>query len=259
MSITAIERALVLLKYMASAPNGVGVRDLARSLGLSPGVVQKSLQALVAQGFANQDPVTQHYHLGPAAIQIGLAGLAKLEIRKVARPHLEALAASSGETVFLAIRQDDAAVYVDKALSQSEIRLDAPIGSRRPFNCTAVGKALLAYLPDDEQERLASAGAFFQSTPHSIVDPAQLSAELTQVRLTGIAFDREEYALGAMCLAAPIFNYEGEVIAALTASGPVQRVQAKQDALVGEVLECAQAISQALGYTPAQTLSKVTF
>ncbi len=144
MSITAIERALVLLKYMASSPDGVGVRDVARNLGTSPAVVQKSLQALVAQNFATQDPVTQHYHLGPAAIQVGLAGLAKLEIRKVARPYLETLAFSSGETVFLAIQQEDAAVYVDKVLSLSEIRLDAPIGSRRPFNCHSRRQSLVS-------------------------------------------------------------------------------------------------------------------
>ncbi|MCC7446668.1 MAG: IclR family transcriptional regulator [Anaerolineae bacterium] len=248
MSITAVERALVILKQMAFSANGVGVRELARSLALSPAVVQKSLQALVAQGFAYQDPATQQYHLGAIAIQVGLAGLAKLEIRAVARPYLEALADSTGETVFLGIRQENVAVYVDKVLSRAEIRLDAPIGSRRPFNCTAVGKALLAYMPANELEQLAVSGAFARSTPHSIVDVEALKAEMTQIQAQGVAFDRQEYALGAMCLAAPVRNHEGAVVAAITVTGPVQRIEAAQYTLVQQVIQCASEISMALGY-----------
>ncbi len=248
MSINAVERALIILKQMAFSPDGVSVREMARQLGVSPSVVQKSLQALVVQGFAQQDPVTQHYHLGPVAIQVGLAGLARLEIREVARPYLQTLAESSGETTFLGIRQGNMVVYIEKVLSRAEIRLDVPIGSRRPLNCTAVGKALLAYLPEEEMERLAEEGAFVRSTPNSITDPEQLKREMALVRKRGFAVDREEFASGTMCLAAPVWDYEGNVVASVTMSGPVQRVQPQEEELARQVIECAGAISSALGY-----------
>ncbi len=248
MSIVSVQRALAILKHMAISPNGVSVREAARALGYSPSVVQKSMQALVSQKFAQQDSTTQHYHLGPAALQVGLAGLTKLEIRQVARPHLQELAETSGETALLGIRQGNEAVYVDKVLSSAEIRLDAPIGASRPFNCTAVGKVLLAHSPEGELERLAKKGAFVKTTTNSMTALTQLKLEMAKVRERNLAIDREEFVPGAMCLAAPLRNYDGLVVAAVALAGPVQRVEAAQTQLAKQVIACANAISAALGY-----------
>jgi len=247
-SITSVQRALIILKHMAAASNGVGVRELARTLGYSPAVVQKSIQALVSQGFAQQDSDTERYHLGPAALQVGLAGLARLEIRQVARPYMEKLAATTAETVLLGIRQGDVAIYIDKVRSPVEFRLDPPVGAPRPFNCTAVGKVLLAYLPDAEVERLARQGAFEQATPNSITDLTLLRLELARVRERGLALDLEEYLFGAMCLAAPVRNYDSAVVAAIALAGPAQRMAQAQDELARKLLACANDVSAALGY-----------
>lgn len=253
MSINAVERALIILKQLAYAEGGTGVREMARNLGISPGVVQKSLQALVVQGFAEQDPTTQHYYLGPAAIQVGLAGLAKLEIRQVARPYMEALAERCGETTILGLRQGNIAVYIDKVVSREEMRVDVPIGSRRPLNCTAVGKVILAYLPDEEIERLSHEGVFVNSTPQSITDLSLLKTELAQVRAKGFAFDNGEFTIGMTCLAAPVRDHDGGVIGAITVSGPVQRMDAIEETLSAEVIHCANEISTALGYRQNRT------
>ncbi len=248
MSITSVQRALVILKHMSVAPDGVGVRELARTLGYSPAVVQKSIQALVTQGFAQQDPDTERYHLGPAALQVGLAGLARLEVRQVARPYLEALVESTGETALLGVQRGDGAVYIDKVRSPLEFRLDPPVGSARPFNCTAVGKVLLAYLPDSEVERLAREGAFVRATPNSITDLTLLKLELARVRERGLALDLEEYLSGAMCLAAPVRNNDGVVVAAIALAGPAQRMVQEQEDLARRLLTCSNDISAALGH-----------
>lgn len=248
MSVIAVQRALGILKYMADSPNGASVRETARALGYNPSVVQKSMQALASQDFATQDPITQHYHLGPAALQVGLAGLAKLELRQVARPHMERLTSTTRETTLLGIRQGDHAIYIDKVVSPNEIRLDPPLGASRAFNCTAVGKVMLAYMPEDEIVALAKAGTFTQATANSVTDLTVLKLEMARVRERGVAIDREEFAQGAMCIAAPVRNYDGVVIAAVNVSGPAPRVLSAENEHIKQVIETAKAISAALGY-----------
>ncbi|MCI0478865.1 MAG: IclR family transcriptional regulator [Anaerolineales bacterium] len=233
---------------MATSSNGVSVREAARALGYSPSVVQKSMQALVSQDFAIQDSVTQHYSLGPAALQVGLSGLAKLELRKVAHSHLEQLTEATGETALLGIRHGDHAIYIDKVVSPNDVRLDPPLGAARPFNCTAIGKALLAYLSDGELERLGKSGAFATAEVNSIIDPTMLKLEMARVRERGVAIDREEYAPGAMCIAAPVRNHDGVVVASVSVSGPAPRMQAAENAHIEQVIAAAKAISAALGY-----------
>jgi IclR family KDG regulon transcriptional repressor len=248
MSHIAVERALILLRYIVDNPDGLSIREAGRSLGYSPATVQKLINALNAQGYVVQDKLTERYHLGSEAVQLGLTALSRLEIRRIAHPHLEALSSESGETVFLGIACDNHAIYIDKVVSAQPIRMDAPLGVNRPYNCTAVGKVLLAGLPDEEFERLAAEGAFEQRTARSISEADALRAEIEQVRAQGWARDDEEYISGAGCVAAPVRDHQGQVIAALTVSGPAARIGEKLDRLIVQVKAHATAISEEMGY-----------
>ncbi len=154
--------------------------------------MQKLISALHAQGYVVQDRLTEHYHLGPEAVQLGMTALSRLDVRRAARPHLEALNNERGETVFLAIARDNYVVYIDKVVCDQPIRMDAPLGVNRPYNCTAVGKVLLADLSDERLEQLAAAEIFEQRTEHSITSMEALRAEIEQVRQQGWAQDKEE-------------------------------------------------------------------
>jgi DNA-binding IclR family transcriptional regulator len=250
MSIVAVERAMVILKIVSQSPDGAGVRAVARQLGYSPGVVQKSIQALAAQGFAEQDPTTQAYRLGPEAVKLGLVALARMDLRTAARPVLERLVEATGETCMLGVASGDHAVYVDQVPSPHEVRMNVAVGVSRPFNCTAVGKALLAYRPDEEIVRLYEAGAFREATDNSIRDVAGMREELERVRVDGVSIDAEEYLVGARCVAAPIRDFEGDVVAAVAASGPADRIAGNHDVVIAEVRKAAAEISAALGATP---------
>ena len=243
----AAQRVLVILREIAKAANGIGVRELARGMGQSPSNVQKALQALLDQEFVCQDTESKRYLLGPTALQVGLAGLSRFDVRGIAREHLEALAQETGETAYLGVRHGDEVMYVEKVIGPSEIRVDAPIGARRPFNCTAAGKVLLASLPEQEFRQLAAGGAFVQRTPNSITDPAALAREMVKIREAGVAIDREEFALGVMCVAAPARNHEGATVAAIVLSGPAQRL-GPSDTLIEQVKTCAGRVSATLGY-----------
>jgi DNA-binding IclR family transcriptional regulator len=248
MSHIAVERALVLLRYIVDHPEGLSIREVSREYGYSPATVQKLISALNNQNFINQDESTERYHLGLEAVRLGLTALERLEVRQAARPFLEALSDDTEETVFLAIARGDQVIYIDKVVSDRLIRMDAPLGVDRPFNCTSVGKVLLSGMPADKVAKLATEGAFEHRTEKSIVDPDTLQAELEQVRQRGWAWDNEEYALGANCIGAPIYDHEGRIIAAVTVSGPAERIRGNLDTLVDRVKSNAQAISEAMGY-----------
>jgi IclR family KDG regulon transcriptional repressor len=247
---TAVERALILLRYIVDHPDGLGIRRASRNLGYSPGIVQKLVNTLEAQGYVVQDEVTGRYHLGPEAVQLGLVALSRLEVRRIARPHLEALHLMAGETVLLAVPQGEHVIYVDKIVSTQPIRMDAPLGVERPYNCTAAGKVLLASLADERVEQLLASGAFAQRTENSIVDLGALRDVIEHVRVDGWAHDHEEYSPGVECIAAPIWDHEGEVIAAVAASGPTERIDANLNRLIEQVKACADAISRDMGYRP---------
>ena len=248
MSHIAVERALVLLRYIVDHPEGLSIREVSREYGYSPATVQKLISALHNQGFVDQDESTERYHLGSEAVQLGLVALSRLEVRQLARPSLEALSAETGETVFLAIARGDQVVYIDKVVSDRLIRMDAPLGVGRPYNCTSVGKVLLSGMPNGKLEELAASDAFEHRTENSIFELADLQVEIDQVRERGWALDREEYAPGAFCIGAPVFDHEGNVIAALTVSGPAERIKEQLEDNIARVIANARKVSEAMGY-----------
>jgi DNA-binding IclR family transcriptional regulator len=126
--------------------------------------------------------------------------------------------------------------------------MDAPLGVDRPYNCTSVGKVLLSGMPDEKVLELSSAEAFVKMTENSILDIKSLQAEIDRVRKRGWALDQEEYAPGAYCIGAPIYNHDGHIIAALTVSGPSERIKERLDDNVTEVVANAKKVSEAMGY-----------
>jgi len=247
MSSVAVERALILLRYIIENEDGLSIREVSRHLGYTPATVQKQISALKSQGYVVQDQLTDRYHLGPDAINLGLIALSRLEVRQIARPHLEALSTESGETAFLAIARGDHAVYVDKVVSDHPIRMDASLGIGRPYNCTAVGKVLLVDLEREDIEILAEEGVFEKRTENSIVDVDKLLNEIEEIRERGWAHDNEEFDLSVNCIAAPIYNHDSEIIAALTVSGPSERIKEKKDDLISLVKSTAAKISKEMG------------
>jgi DNA-binding IclR family transcriptional regulator len=248
MSHIAVERALILLRYIVDHPEGLSIREVSREYGYSPATVQKLVSALNNQDFITQDQATERYHLGPEAVRLGLTAVERLEVRQVARPFLSTLSNETEETVFLAIARGDHVIYIDKVVSDRLIRMDAPLGVNRPFNCTSVGKVLLSGMPPDKVAELAVQGVFEHRTENSIVEIDAIQAELEQVHQRGWVLDNEEYALGAYCIGAPVYNHEGRIIAALTVSGPAERIKGNLDILVEKVKSSAQAVSEAMGY-----------
>ena len=254
MSVMAVERALILLRYITDNEDGLSIREASRNLGYNPATVQKIVGALKSQGYVVQDKITDRYHLGPEAVQLGLTALSRLDVRRAARPYLEGLSRDSGETVFLAIARGNCVVYVDKVVSDQPIRMDAPVGADRPYNCTAVGKVLLTGMTSEEIEELYDAGAFEKRTENSILDIDAMHIEVEKVREQGWARDRQEFDYGAGCVAAPIYDHEGRIVAALTVSGPSARINQDLDRIIELTKSRSEEVSKEMGYTEQQVV-----
>lgn len=247
-TILGIDRALIIMKYLADVKEEVGLRKLARDLGYSPAMTEKILNSLIKHGFVWQNEETGNYKLGLGLVKLGLAALSKLDLIQLAHPYIEELTNKTRETTFLAIQNGNSAVYVDKVASPMPVRMDAEVGVGRPLNCTAVGKIFLSYSPPHTTVRVAEAGGFFQFTSKSIMDPAILEQELIEIRKSGIAFDWQEFNCDAICIAAPIFAYDGKVAAAVTSSGPTFRMKDNIELYTQYVKDIACQISAELGY-----------
>jgi DNA-binding IclR family transcriptional regulator len=247
---SSVGRALGILQYIARYPGEHGVRSLSAALDLSPSTAHRLLDTLTRAGFVRQNPATERYSIGAQAVQLGIAALGSFDVTAVAPPCLRTLVAETGESAFLVVLDDGEVVYLYKEEGHRAIRTTARLGSRRPVHCTALGKSFLATMPPAEARALLDRQGMPALTAHTITDMARMWEELADIRLRGYAVDREEVELGLMCLAAPVRDYRGATVAAVSMAGPIERMQPFEERYGRRIAAAALEISLALGYIP---------
>jgi IclR family transcriptional regulator, KDG regulon repressor len=250
-NITALQRGLRLLQLFSESPHGMPAKEVASRSRLPVSTVHRFLANLEGAGFLNcsGDSV---YHLGIACFAIGQAALGQLDIRRVSLPHLEELNRQTRETIHLTVRHGLSAVYVEKLDSPEQLRIHSRIGAAVPLYCTAVGKVMLAYMPDDEREKILPQLGLTRRTPNTVGNLQELQTELYRVRKNGYASDLEENELHIRCVAAPIWDHAGGVNASLSITAPVVRMAvARLRQLAPLILTAGLQISRELGYRTA--------
>ena len=245
----ALGRALEVLEALARRRDGATLSGLSRRLGSPKSSLLYLLRPMTRLGYLVRSP-DGRYRLGPAAFTLAMAALSNRELPEMARPFLEDLAATSGETALLATMAGDApvAVYIDKVESQNTVRYTARIGERRPLYCSAIGKLLLAYLSPAKRQEYVKTTRLKALTPKTPVTRAALRRELDEIRNTGLSVSVDEITQGAAGLAAPIFDRRGQVVAGLVLGAPSQRVLAEQPRLAALVIESARELSRVMGF-----------
>jgi DNA-binding IclR family transcriptional regulator len=222
--IASVNNALRLLLLFGSQPR-VRLSEASEHLGVAHSTAHRLLAMLAYHGFVRQEQDSRAYVAGPALVEIGLAAVSRLDIRRHARPALERLAGSLGETVHLAVLEGANVRYLDAVESSRALRVAARTGAASAANCTASGKALLAALPEAEVSAMfAGAAALPRLTPRSITSRSALLAELRQVRKDGCAVNREESEEGVASVAVAVPGPQGLPAAALAVSAPVSRM-----------------------------------
>ena len=244
----AVEHALqVLISY--SEREELGVTELSNKLGLHKNNVFRLLATLEQMGYIRQNPRTEAYRLGPKIFELSVVFKYQMGLIKVARPYLEDVWSRFNETTYLGILRDIYAIYIDCIETTNTIRVVPRIGKQLPAYATAIGKAQLAYLSSGEIERLFRDRKLVKFTPNTKTDVKEIENELARVKELGYAIDYEEYQLEVRCVGAPIRDYTGRVIAAISVSGPSYRFPDDRLGLMGEMIrEVANEISKALGF-----------
>jgi IclR family transcriptional regulator, KDG regulon repressor len=254
-NITALQRGLRLLQLFSDSPQGLAAKEVAGRSRLPVSTVHRFLANLEASGFLNcsGDGV---YRLGIACFAIGQAALGQLDIRRVSLPYLQELNRQTRETTHLTVRHGLSAVYVEKLDSPEQLRIHSRIGAAVPLYCTAVGKVMLAYMPDDERKKVLPQLALKRLTPHTVGNLQELEAELYRVRKNGYACDLEENELHIRCIAAPIWDHAGCVNASLSITAPMVRMVAARLRQLAPLIQSAGSqISRELGYQASSNRS----
>jgi len=252
-TIKSLVKTLRLLKLFSPQRNVWTAEDMGSVLGYHKSSVQRILATLEKEGFLSKvTPRRSEYRLGPGILFLGNVAEMSLDLRSVARPIMADLVHRARETCYLCVADHDQCLYVDKVECSQPIRIINQVGQRNPMHCTGVGKALLSGMADDAIERLIETQGLKAHTGNSITDRDRLRQELKAIRCNGVALDNEELDWGVKCVAAPIRDSSGAVVAAISLSGPTQRFTPATLRRLGKDVKTASiVISKALGFKPA--------
>ncbi len=251
-SIQSVDRALFLLETIAEAGGEATLTDLANRTGLNISTCHHLLATLIKRGFAAKVSGRRLYALGARILYLGHACL-QVDLPRRAQPYLEAVNRNTGETVHLAGLQGDTVVTLAVREARHAVRVDTgKVGKLEAPHATALGKAMLAWLPEDEMRRILSQG-MKRFTDNTITEFAELVEALRVVRRNGYATDREEFLPGVICVGAAIRDQAGTVIGAISASTPSMRASEEHIALMrDEICAAARALSAEFGEPSSQ-------
>jgi IclR family transcriptional regulator, KDG regulon repressor len=248
-TVKSLVKALNILETLAEEEPPYTLTQLSRRLHLHVSTVHRLLVNLVRRGFVEEDRVLGGYQLSYRVLRMGLRVLDRLDFRRVAQPLLRELNLRTKEAVHLAILEEARAISIDKFDSPQPVGLDARLGRVMPLHCTGVGKTLLAFQGEELLNQVAQSPGLTRMTAHTLTTLPQLRRELERIREQGYALDQEEAVEGLRCVAGPVFNYEGRVVAAFSVAGPATRVTpARVPEIAQLVRETSQQISYRLGH-----------
>jgi DNA-binding IclR family transcriptional regulator len=246
--VASVARALALLDELGGAPDGLGVNELARRIGVNASTASRLLATLEAGDVVEREPGGGPYRLGLRLVALADGVLARLDVRDLARPQLRALVAATGETATLSVPGASEAVTVDFVAAESSVVSVARLGRPSVGHATAAGKVVLAFGTGAGAAAVAGATELARFTARTIVDPAAVAAEVDAVRSRGWAEAAGEREPDLNALAAPVFARDGELAAIVGLQGPAARLTAERRAdVLPALLQAAEELQRALG------------
>lgn len=256
-TLSSVRNAARLLKEFSTGTREIGVTELSRRLGIGKSTAHRLLHTLAEERLLERDPATGAYRLGLAMYELGNAVSMHTDLHEACTPVLDDLRNATRETVQVAVLDGREVVYVERRESPHTLRLFGRIGHRNAAHCTSTGKVLLAWLPAHALRELLEGWDLPAHTPYTITDRAVFLSQLEDVRRRGWAIQVNETEMGAGAVAAPVRNGLGEVVAAVSVAGPIQRVQGDSlQRMAHLTVEAAGAISRRLGFHDAKPQRK---
>ncbi|MCY7966975.1 IclR family transcriptional regulator [Bacillus haynesii] len=246
MSVKSAVRVVRIFELLSNHPDGLTVKEISKELSLPQSSTFNLAATLLDEGYLQQDAI-KRYRLGAKLIQVGTAAMESIDISSQGVPFLKQLMDGVQETVFMAVLSDDQLVYIAKIDNNRSIRTTAQPGSRKPLYCTGLGKAFLAFMPEDKRKGLLDRMEFIRFTGHTITTREELEKQLQTFLEQGYAVDNEENEEGLFCLAAPVYGPDGVMKAAISTAGPKERILARKAVIVEQLLHTAGKITESIG------------
>ncbi|WP_425058749.1 HTH-type transcriptional regulator XynR [Sporomusa carbonis] len=246
----SVDNALRILELFSDNVGELGVTEISRKLEIGRSTAHRLLTTLENRNFVEQNQTTGKYKLGIKIVNLGAHILGSLNVIKECRPFLEQVSKATGETCHLAfLSNGEDITFVDKVPGKNPAIMSSMVGLKMPAHVTGTGKAILAFLPENELERYFRKAQLKRYTPNTITDPQELRKYLEIVRQQGYSEDQQESDEGLTCFAAPVRDFTGKVIAAMSVSGAASRVNTRRDELVREIKKAAEQASRACGWS----------
>jgi IclR family acetate operon transcriptional repressor len=245
--VQSVDRAVSILQVLARQGTA-GVTEIATELAVHKSTVFRLLDTLESRGLVEQRVDRGQYQLAFGIVALAAGAARKHDLSVLSRPVCLRLAEAVRETVNIAIHDGQAVISIDQVIGAATVTSVNWVGQRTPFHATSAGKVFLAFMPAPRRDAIL-AGGLEPFTAHTLVDPTELAAELALVRRQGYALTAEEHEIGLAAVAAPLRSMDGDVVAAVTASGPTFRINAETlPGIVAQVVAAAAQISQRNGY-----------
>lgn len=247
--IKSIIKAARVINMLADAGQPLSLAQMSSNMSISKSTLHGIISTLVDVKFAVQDQQTGRYWLGTRLFEIGSSISSQWNVRKIAYPFIQRIVAETGETVHMAVLDDYEVLYINKQESTSSIRIVTDIGVKLPAHCTGLGKALLSGMSRLELQFMVKSKGLAKHTESTIINFEDFWKEMVLIKSRGYAVDEQEFVEGLRCVAVPVFSHAGDIIAALSVSGPVSRMQdEKFEHCRDSLLKAAEEISVQMGY-----------
>lgn len=235
---TVLIKADHILNFLASDNKPKRLTDIAKNTGLTQSTASKILTTLSLIGYVQKDPLTHVFKIGPAILKYANKGIEQIEIKQIAKPHLEALQQATTETVHLGMIEKSKIVYISKIESNHPVNLYSQIGKSIPLYCSAMGKSILAEQSDDKVDRYLSENKLIRKTAHTFTTKASFIKELANIKKQGYAFDDGEHEIDVFCIGASLI-LNGKVLGAISVSVPKYRIdEPKVNAIIAAIQTC---------------------
>jgi IclR family transcriptional regulator, KDG regulon repressor len=245
--VQSLARGLRILDMLALAEDGISVTELAQRLGVDKSSASRLLQTLASQGYAQQDSQSRRYYLGTQIMVLSRHWQNRMPLRDYAKPFLYELVEQTGEAAHIAIYAQGQVFVVEDVETTATLRVSGGAGRLIPLHCTALGKCLLAFTSIPIPSHLP------RMTRHTITQMETFMQHLEAIRQQGYALDDEELDEGVRCLAVPVYDYSGKMVAAMGISGPAVRVTVERAKNLSRiVIRAGESLSRRLGYHPPQ-------
>ncbi|GAH29277.1 unnamed protein product [marine sediment metagenome] len=248
--IQSIDRALQVLELFSLEKPEWGITEISKALNIYKSNVHNVLTTLAEKGFVVKDSNTNKYKLGIKFFELGSIVIKNMDLRKIAHPYIEELSKEFNETVHLGVLDKGRVVSIEGEESDKSLCSHIEIGKRTPLHCTAIGKAIMAYLSENEINLIIREKGLEKFTENTITTKKELENEFKKIREQGFAVDNMEHEEGVRCVSGPIRDYTGKVIASMSISGPAFRINENDIPIIAKkVKEYCDCISEEMGYT----------